>query len=154
MSRTFLLTLGLLLGLGALLTNGAATAGDPVFRNKYANDAEKSVQLAKHLKCGFQGPRWIKEKSAHMAWCILVDPNLAHSESNARAAELKQCTCTWYADHTMVQIAMNIANKCGFSGLRWLESKQAHYDWCFNMNPPFSAMDNEIDIRKKMLNGC
>jgi hypothetical protein len=85
---------------------------------------------------------------------MLVDSNLAHSESDARAAELKQCTCNWYADHTMVQIAMNIANKCGFTGLRWLESKQVHYDWCFNMNPPFSAMENEIDIRKKMLNGC
>ena len=154
MLRKCLLTLGLVLTLGVFATNNAAMAGDSNFCAKYAIQAEKAVSLAKHLKCGFQGPRWIKEKGAHMAWCILVDPNLAHSESDARAAELKQCTCSWYADHTMVQIAMNIANKCGFSGLRWLESKQAHYDWCFNMNPPFSAMENEIDIRKKMLNGC
>jgi hypothetical protein len=54
----------------------------------------------------------------------------------------------------MVQIATNIADKCGFTGLRWLESKQAHYDWCFNMNPPFSAIQNELDIRKKTLKGC
>ena len=34
------------------------------------------------------------------------------------------------------------------------QSKKAHYDWCFNANSPFSAMLNEIDIRKKMLKGC
>jgi hypothetical protein len=36
----------------------------------------------------------------------------------------------------------------------WLDSKKAHYNWCFNANPPFSAMQNEMDIRKKMLKGC
>jgi hypothetical protein len=66
-----------------------------------------------------------------MAWCLFVPQNVAQSETDARATKLKLCTC---ADQTMVQIATNIANKCGFTGLRWLESKQAHYDWCFNAN--------------------
>ena len=110
--------------------------------------------LAKHLKCGFQGPRWNNDKTSHMAWCLFVPQNIALSETDARSANLKLCTCQWYADQTMVQIAMNIANKCGFTGLRWLDDKKAHYDWCFNVNPPFSAMSNEIDIRKKMLKGC
>ena len=154
MVRKCLLTSGLAFILVAFAANSAANAADPVFCAKYANDAEHSVQLAKHIKCGFQGPRWTKDQAPHMAWCLLMPPNVAQSESDARATELKLCTCQWYADQTMVQIATNIADKCGFTGLRWLESKQAHYDWCFNMNPPFDAMQNEIDIRKKMLKGC
>lgn len=154
MARNLLLALGLLIGLGAVLAYGAANAADPVFCGKYVSDAVKAVSAANHLKCGFKGPRWGKEKGGHMAWCLIVPPNIAQSETDARAGQLKLCTCQWYADQTMVQIAMNIANKCKFTGLRWLDSKKAHYDWCFNANPPFSAMLNEIDIRKKMLKGC
>jgi hypothetical protein len=154
MFRNLLLALGLFAGLGACLASGAVNAADPVFCGQYTSDAMKSVLLAKHLRCGFQGPRWNSDKGSHMAWCLFVPPNVAQSETDARAAKLKLCTCQWYADQTMVQIATNIADKCGFTGLRWLESKQAHYDWCFNMNPPFSAMQNELDIRKKTLKGC
>lgn len=154
MSRKCLLIFGLMIALGALAANSAAQAADPVYCTKYANDADKSVKLAIHLKCGFQGPRWTKGTSPHFAWCLIVDQGLAQSESDARAADLKQCTCEWYANQTMVQVATNIANKCGFTGLRWLEDKKAHFDWCFNANPPFSAMENEIDIRRKMLKGC
>jgi len=154
MYRYLLLALGLLAGLGAYLASGAANAADPVYCGQYTSDAIKSVLLAKHLKCGFQGPRWNNDKTSHMAWCLFVPQNIAQSETDARSANLKLCTCQWYADQTMVQIAMNIANKCGFTGLRWLDDKKAHYDWCFNVNPPFSAMSNEIDIRKKMLKGC
>ena len=154
MYRNLLVVLGLLAGLGAYLASGAANAADPVYCGQYTSDAMKSVLLAKHLKCGFQGPRWNNDKASHMAWCLFVPQNIAQSETEARATDLKLCTCQWYADQTMVQIAMNIANKCGFTGLRWLDDKKAHYDWCFNVNPPFSAMSNEIDIRKKMLKGC
>jgi hypothetical protein len=154
MYRNLLVVLGLLAGLGASLTSSAVNAADPVYCGQYTSDAMKSVLLAKHLKCGFQGPRWNNDKASHMAWCLFVPQNIALSETDARSANLKLCTCQWYADQTMVQIAMNIANKCGFTGLRWLDDKKAHYDWCFNVNPPFSAMSNEIDIRKKMLKGC
>jgi len=154
MYRNLLVVLGLLAGLGAWLTSGAVNAADPLYCGKYTSEAIKSVLLAKHLKCGFQGPRWNNDKTSHMAWCLFMPQNIAQSETDARATDLKLCTCQWYADQTMVQIAMNIANKCGFTGLRWLDDKKAHYDWCFNVNPPFSAMSNEIDIRKKMLKGC
>jgi hypothetical protein len=154
MIRNLLLGLGLLAGLGAWLTSSAVNAADPVYCGQYTSDAIKSVLLAKHLKCGFQGPRWNNDKTSHMAWCLFMPQNIAQSETDARSADLKLCTCQWYADQTMVQIAMNIANKCGFTGLRWLEDKKAHYNWCFNANPPFGAMQNEIDIRKKMLKGC
>jgi hypothetical protein len=95
-----------------------------------------------------QGP------SGHLAWCLIVDETLAQSEADARASELQDCTCHWYADQTMVQIASNIANKCGFTGLLRLDAKQAHFDWCAKMNPGMNAMKNEIKIRDGRLKGC
>jgi hypothetical protein len=54
----------------------------------------------------------------------------------------------------MVQVATNIANKCRFTGLRWLDNKQAHYDWCANIKPGINAMMSEMKARKNMLKGC
>ena len=86
MARNLLLALGLLVGLGAVLADGAANAADPVFCGKYVSDAVKAVSAANHLKCGFKGPRWGKDKGGHMAWCLIVPPNIAQSETDARAA--------------------------------------------------------------------
>jgi hypothetical protein len=144
----------LLAAFGLFAPGNYARAADPVFCGKYANNADKAVKLAKQLKCGFQGLRWGKGTSGHLAWCLIVDETLAQSEADARASELQDCTCHWYADQTMVQIASNIANKCGFTGLRWLDDKQAYFDWCSKMNPGMNAMKNEIKIRDGMLKCC
>jgi hypothetical protein len=154
MGRCCVLALSLLAAFGLLAPANFARAADPAFCGKYANDADKAVKLAKQLKCGFQGLRWGKGTSGHLAWCLIVDEPLAQSEADARASELQDCTCHWYADQTMVQITTNIAKKCGFTGLRWLDDKQAHFDWCDKMNPGLDAMKDEIKTREKMLNGC
>ena len=154
MVRNILLGFAVIAGLCACLVSGAAHAGDPIFCGKYTSDAMSAVSQAKYLKCGFVGSRWTNEKNNHMAWCLFVPTSAAKFETDARAKELKFCTCKWYADQTMVQVAINIAKKCKFTGTRWLDSKKAHYEWCANFNPPFSALQNEIDIRKKMLKGC
>jgi hypothetical protein len=154
MARSVLLVSGLLAGLAAMLALGTADAADPAFCGKYSSEALKSVQAAKQLKCGFGGPRWNNNQGLHMGWCLASPPQAAHFESAARASALKLCTCDWYANHTMVQVWRNIAEKCGFGGVRWLESRKAHYEWCKNVNPPFHALKNELDIRKKMLKGC
>ncbi|HEX2446866.1 MAG TPA: hypothetical protein VHK26_01595 [Methyloceanibacter sp.] len=154
MYRRRVLGFGVVFAFFAIAAIHAASAADPTYCAKYASDAEKAASLAKKLGCGFQGPRWGMDKGPHMAWCLLVDPKLAHSETEARSADLKLCSCQQYADQTMVQVAINIAKKCGFTGLRWLDNKKAHYNWCFNANPGLKAMQNEIDIRKQMLKGC
>jgi hypothetical protein len=154
MSRRCALAISLITALGLLAAQGSARAADPLFCEGYAKDASKSVKLAIHLNCGFQGPRWIKDPNAHKFWCLIADQKTAQGETDARATELKACTCQWYADQTMVQIATNIAKKCGFTGLRWLDDKKAHHDWCANFNPSLDAMMNEIEIRKTMLKGC
>jgi hypothetical protein len=77
MLRNRVLTSSLIIGLAAFAANHAANAADPVFCANYASEAVKSAQLAKHLKCGFQGPRWTKDQAPHMAWCVLMPPNVA-----------------------------------------------------------------------------
>ena len=132
MSRNSPVALGLILGLifitATFAYKGIASAADPAFCNKYASDANKAATQAKQLKCGFTGPRWAKDLGGHTAWCLFVDQSLAQSETDVRTKDLKDCTCHWYADQTMVQIALNIAKKCGFTGLRWLDDKQAHFE--------------------------
>jgi len=158
MDRQRRMALGLIFGslfaFGAVAASAVADAADPAFCNDYASEANKAATQAKMLKCGFTGPRWQKNLAGHTAWCLLVDQSLAQSETDVRATDLKDCTCHWYADQTMVQIATNIAKKCGFTGLRWLDDKQAHFDWCDKMDPGFDAMKSEIKIRDKMLKGC
>ena len=82
------------------------------------------------------------------------DQNTAQAETDNRAKDIEKCTCQWYADQTMVQVATNTAKKCGFTGLRWLDDKKAHYDWWANFKPGMDAMMNEMKARKNMLKGC
>lgn len=155
MVRNSLMALGIsLFVVGVVAVDQGAIAADPAFCNKYASDANKAATQATQLKCGFTGPRWTKNLGGHTAWCLFVDQSLAQSETDTRAKDLKDCTCHWYADQTMVQIALNIAKKCGFTGLRWLDDKQAHFDWCDKMDATFDAMKSEIKARDQALKGC
>ncbi|MGA7544969.1 MAG: hypothetical protein WBW08_03960 [Methyloceanibacter sp.] len=89
-----------------------------------------------------------------LAGAVTSDQNTAQAETDNRAKDIEKCTCQWYADQTMVQVATNTAKKCGFTGLRWLDDKKAHYDWCANFKPGMDAMMNEMKARKNMLKGC
>ena len=154
MGRYCVVVLSLLTAFGLVASNNLARAADFKFCSDYESTAADKVKLAKQFNCGFTGPRWIKNADTHLAWCLIADQNAAQAETDARATDLKGCTCQWYADQTMVQIATNIANKCGFTGLRWIDDKKAHYDWCANFNPGLPAMMGEMEARKAQLKGC
>ena len=49
------------------------------------------------------------------------------------------------------QINQNKQRNCGFNGLRWIDSRQGHYDWCAKFNPGMPAMKGELATRKAML---
>ena len=51
----------------------------------------------------------------------------------------------------MAQIAESKARNCGFDGLRWLDNRQGHYDWCNSFNPGLPAMKGEINTRDAAL---
>ena len=86
-------------------------------------------------------PRWGSDINGHRLWCLIADQNnTAQAETDNRAKDIEKCTCQWYADQTMVQVATNTAKKWGFTGLHWLDDKKAHYDWCANFKPGMDAM--------------
>jgi hypothetical protein len=72
-------------------------------------------------------------------------------ETGAREAEIKGWTCNWRADKAIAQVVENKARSCGFGGLRWLDSRQANYDWCNNFNPGLPAMRGENNTREAIL---
>jgi hypothetical protein len=117
----------------------------------YATKAFSAAKAISEFNCGFQGPRWLLDENAHRFWCLIVPEPTAQGETGAREAQIKGCTCNWYADTAMAQIADNKARNCGFGGLRWLDSRRGHYDWCNVFNPGLPAMKGENNTRAAML---
>ena len=140
-----------LAAIALLFATNTARAADPLFCDSYATEAFNAAKLNNEFACGFQGPRWILDENGHRVWCLVVPEATAQSETNARNVELKGCTCNWYADKAMAQIADNKARNCGFSGIRWLDNRQGHHDWCNALNPSLSMMRGEINTREAML---
>ena len=143
--------LGLLSGLAMLVTAGIANAANPQYCDGYAKQAFKAAKQNNQFNCGFQGPRWLLDVNGHRFWCSIASEAQANAETSTRQTELKGCTCNWYADKAMAQIAENKARNCGCNGIRWINSRQGHYDWCANFNPGLPAMKGEIATRRAML---
>lgn len=148
------LAAALLSALMLILLSPAANAANPQFCDTYAKKAFKAAKENTQFNCGFQGPRWLLDVNGHRLWCSLVPEAMAQAETNARQSEMSGCVCNWYADKAMAQVKENKQRNCGFDGLRWINSRQAHHDWCANFNPGMNAMKGEIATRKAMLNQC
>ena len=141
----------LLSAFALVLLNPAAHAANPQFCDAYAKTAFKAAKENNQFNCGFQGPRWLLDLNGHRLWCSIVPEATAQGETNARQAEMSGCVCNWYADKAMAQINQNKQRNCGFNGLRWIDSRQGHYDWCAKFNPGMPAMKGELATRKAML---
>lgn len=148
-ARAFVLSMFSVFVLVAVSTG--AKAADPQFCDAYATKAFSAAKAISEFNCGFQGPRWLLDENAHRFWCLIVPEPTAQGETGAREAQIKGCTCNWYADTAMAQIADNKARNCGFGGLRWLDSRRGHYDWCNVFNPGLPAMKGENNTRAAML---
>ena len=131
--------------------NSVANAADAQYCDAYATKAFDAAKANNEFSCGFQGARWLLDENAHRFWCLIVPEPTAQSETSVRDAQLKGCTCNWYADKAIAQVAENKARNCGFDGLRWLDSRQAHYDWCNTFNPGLPAMRGENNTREALL---
>jgi len=65
--------------------------------------------------------------------------------------------CKVYAINSTSQQRSNISGSCGFLGQRWLDSFDAHLDWCLSRSGKdgnFNAANNEFNIRQAMLGVC
>lgn len=142
----------------SILTLFATTpshAADAQFCDAYANEAFEAAKQNVEFNCGFQGPRWLADVNGHRLWCSIASEAQANAETSARVTELATCTCNWYADTAKAQVDEAKQRNCGFSGLRWIDSRQGHYDWCSNFKPGLAAMQGEIDTRQfKLDNEC
>lgn len=151
MTKASAFVLGLLSVFAIIAINTGANAADPQYCDSYATKAFNAAKLNNEFSCGFQGPRWLLDENGHRIWCLIVPKATAQGEASIRETKLKGCTCNWYADKAMAQIADNKARNCSFGGLRWIDSRQGHYDWCNKFDPSLPAMKGEINTRKAML---
>jgi hypothetical protein len=145
------LALSLLTALAIVFAHGTGHAANPQFCDSYAKQAFKAAKLNNQFNCGFQGPRWLLDVNGHRFWCSIASEAQANAETSARASEMSGCVCNWYADTAMAQVKENKQRNCGFNGLRWIDSRQGHHDWCKSFNPGLPAMKGEIATRKAML---
>lgn len=151
MMKANILLAGLLSALILLAGLAGAQAANPQFCDSYAKQAFKAAKQNNQFNCGFQGPRWLLDVNGHRFWCSIASEAQANAETSARASEMSGCVCNWYADTAMAQVKENKQRNCGFNGLRWIDSRQGHHDWCKSFNPGLPAMKGEIATRKAML---
>lgn len=57
----------------------------------YAKTALKQQQENEQRKCGFTGPAWHLDLSAHMDWCRGVAPDVWKKQAQLRNQELEAC---------------------------------------------------------------
>jgi hypothetical protein len=60
--------------------------------------------------------------------------------------------CNEYANQAVISASQNRGMGCGYSGLRWSFSYQAHFNWCMSSNPN-NAMSERF-TRKHMIQAC
>jgi hypothetical protein len=149
----------------------ASAQGRQARCGEYAQDAVEAAEKAERGNCGFQGPRWGRDRGPHFGWCMLF-PRQAEDEAAARASELRSCladrggsdrrggggregkraNCDTYSSIAAVQAEANEKYKCGNRGGEWNTSKREHFGWCMTNKREF--MIDEIRFRSQELQKC
>ena len=97
----------------------------------------------------------VKYSRALRAWataCAMGGLVLAASTSAVLHAADEQ-TCRAYADQAVKDAILgNESGQCGFTGPRWSNSRQAHYDFCRRSEP--SVVDSERNARQGEIGCC
>jgi hypothetical protein len=118
--------------------------------------------------CGFQGPRWSDNRTAHFGYCM-VFPRQAQQESEARKEELESCrdnrrenrraeregrraNCDTYAKIAVVQADSNRKYNCGYRGGEWEREERPHFRWCMRARRSF--LEDELRFRTGELQKC
>jgi hypothetical protein len=58
----------------------------------YANLALQQQKVNLDRGCGFAGPAWSSNRSAHMSWCATVAPEVWKNQAKQRDQQLAKCT--------------------------------------------------------------
>jgi hypothetical protein len=154
MERFGAFTRGLLALLSILAFHGAGHAAKATFCDSYASQTAHEAELALKFNCDFQGWRWRTDIETHLGWCLGNPKATVEQAAAERANDLRLCTCQWYADRTIEQVAVGTAKGCNYGGPRWSEDRSAHYRWCVLYKVPLAELESEIDTRKELLAEC
>jgi hypothetical protein len=134
----------------------------------YADDAVRQNGMNERRNCGFQGPRWSDNRTAHFGYCM-VFPRQAQQESEARKEELESCrdnrrenrraeregrraNCDTYAKIAVVQADANRKYNCGYRGGEWEREERPHFRWCMRARRSF--LEDELRFRTGELQKC
>jgi hypothetical protein len=141
-----------------LISSGAWGQGGDRYRpasicRPYALDAQRVVQRAQQLGCGFSGPRWSVNPQIHMDWCMRATDAASESERAARQEQLRLCqTCGTYVQQAVQQNQANLQRRCGGSGDRWHSDPTVHRRWCVGVG--MARAQRELIDRTRFLDQC
>ena len=143
--------------------------------NAYAAVAVSDHQLNTELGCQLSGPMWSDDFAGHFAWCQLATTKMANltNQDRVRKNALKQCqqkqrqatqqkqqieaqkkpACDTYAAVASAQALTNQKRQCGFTGGRWLTSKQLHWNWCMQAGPAAANLETQARANA-LINDC
>lgn len=110
----------------------------------FAKTSMISVDSAAKHGCGFGGNRWLVDYGTHFNWCLSQSEEARDQEQQARTLQLQGClesqaaaeekskndACVRYAETAVVQNQENLSRKCEFTGDRWSDDRQTHFDYC------------------------
>jgi hypothetical protein len=138
----------------------------------YADDAVRQHEVNERRNCGYEGPRWSDNRTAHFGWCMIV-PRQAQKEAEARKDQLDACrdnrrgnrrdarrgeregrraNCDTYAKIAVVQADANKKYDCGYRGGEWEDEARPHFRWC--MRTRRSHLSDELRFRTAELQKC
>ena len=126
---------------------------------QYARTAVRRNKENIERRCGFTGSRWSNNYKGHYDWCAGVGRSSADYETRARAKMLRDCqgikknkVCEQYARTAVKQNKENIERRCGFTGSRWSDDYNGHYNWCTKASK--SSVNSETRARQQSLEKC
>lgn len=147
-----------------LMTVSADAQGRRATCSDYARDAVRDNEFNERRNCGFKGPRWSDNQTAHFGWCMIF-PKRAEEESEARKAQLEECrderrgrragrraNCETYAKIAVVQADANKKYDCNYRGGEWIGEERPHFRWCMRARRDY--LIDEIRYRAGELQKC
>ncbi len=151
-------------GAGAPTLGGGSQGTEKEECQVYAESAMTQQRENLERGCGFQGPEWNLEFQAHLNWCLHGE-NVKYTARGTRGREdaLARCRvsepaairpedrCVIYARTAIDQQKKNLDLGCGFVGPVWSNDRQAHHQWCQEVDPALTeagTLLREVELQK------
>ena len=152
------------IGVVALTASAAHAQARREACEDYADQAARQVEANERRHCGYEGPRWTGNRTAHFAWCMLA-PRQAQEETEARKRMLEECrddrggerlgkraNCDTYAKIAVVQAEANQKYNCNLRGGEWNRDEGDHFRWCMRARREY--LIDEMRYRATELQKC